>query len=409
MTIEVRPLGADESQRAIRLIELSFGGEAWPEDALEVERRRFEADRSIGAFDGDDLVGHTGAYTFTMTVPGGPLGVAGVSMVGVLPTHRRRGVLRSLMRHQLTALHETGGEPVAALTASEPAIYGRFGYGHASDWASVEIPKVGSALRPVPGTDEVTIRYADAEKSLDICTAIRESVVATRPGMFRYTEPWARGEIADPPSMRGGASPLRCVVAERSGAPTGYAYFQTRQSWEQRGPAGRTTVQRVQATDLASYAALWRFLLDQDLMATTIHRRLAMDDPLLRWLVDIRQAALGFRDSLWVRLVEVGRALGSRTYTRPVDVVLEVRDEFCPWNAGRWHLAGDATGASCGRVTREPNLVLDIRDLASAYLGRPSLQAAGGAGLIEERTAGSLAAVSQAFLHDPLPLLDTSF
>jgi predicted acetyltransferase len=227
--------------------------------------------------------------------------------------------------------------------------------------------------------------------------------------MFTYTEPWARTEVADPASMRGGATPLRRVLAERAGVPTGYALYRTKTAWEQRGPAGTTVVERVQATDPASYAALWQFLFGQDLMATTSHRRLPLDDPLFSWLVDVRQAGVAVRDDLWARLVDVGRALGSRTYGRPVDVVLEVRDTFCPWNAGRWHLAGDQTGATCERTTRAADLVLDVRDLGGAYLGRPSLQALGAAGLVEEQVAGSLAAVSQAFTHDPLPFLDTPF
>ena len=227
--------------------------------------------------------------------------------------------------------------------------------------------------------------------------------------MFVHDERWRRGEVADPASGREGASPLRCVLAERAGRPTGFAYFRTRPAWEGRGPAGTTVVERVHAVEPDGYAALWRFLLDQDLMTTTRHRRLAVDDPLLSMLTDVRQAQVSVRDGLWARIVDVGRALGSRTYTAPVDAVIEVRDDLCPWNSGRWHLAGDVHGASCGKVTREADLVLDVRDLGAHYFGRPSLRALGGAGLVEERTAGSLAAVSRAFAHDPVPWLDTPF
>lgn len=408
MTVQMQPLGADAWTQVVRIIEMSFGSD-WPADEQDVDRARFEPDRSIGAMDGDEVVGHTCAYSFTMTAPGGPLPVAGVSMVGVLPTHRRRGVLTALMRQQLTALHETGAEAVAALTASEPAIYGRFGYGLASEVASVEIPRAHRSLRPVPGSREVALRYADKDKALDLCADLREQIVATRPGMFRHTEPWRRGEVADPASIRHGASPLRCVIAEREGRTTGYAYFRTKASWSQRGPDGTTVVERVHATDPASSAALWGFLLDQDLASTTTHRRLAVDDPLLSLLVDLRQAQLKIRDGLWARLVDVGRALASRTYATPVDVVVEVRDDFCPWNSGRWHLAGDATGVSCGRVTREPDLVIDVVDLAAAFFGRPVLHSLGAAGLVDERTPGSLAALDRAFRHDPLPWLDTPF
>jgi predicted acetyltransferase len=408
MTVVVRPLGSDAWAHVARIIEMSFGSD-WPADEQDVDRARFEPDRSFGAVDGDEVVGHTCAYSFTMTAPGGPLAVAGVSMVGVLPTHRRRGVLTALMRHQLTTLHETRAEPVAALTASEPAIYGRFGYGLASEVAGVEIPRAHRTLRAVPGTGEVTLHYADKDKTLEICAGLRETVVPGRPGMFRHTEPWRRGEVADPSSARHGASPLRCVLAERDGRATGYAYFRTKPSWSPRGPDGKTLLERVHATDAPSYAALWRFLLDQDLAVTTVGRRLAVDDPLLSLVVDLRQAQVTVRDGLWARLVDVGRALASRTYAAPVDAVIEVRDDFCPWNSGRWHLAGDATGASCGKVSRQPDLVIDVADLGAAFFGRPALHPLGAAGLVDERTTGSLAAVSRAFRHDPLPWLDTPF
>jgi predicted acetyltransferase len=118
---------------------------------------------------------------------------------------------------------------------------------------------------------------------------------------------------------------------------------------------------------------------------------------------------VGVRDGMWARVVDVGRALASRTYATPVDVVVEVRDDFCPWNAGRWHLTGDAGGATCARVGSAADLVLDARDLAAHHLGRPSLRALGVAGLVEERTRGALGVVSQAFRHDPVPWSDTAF
>jgi predicted N-acetyltransferase YhbS len=296
MTFDIRPLG-DAWDQLVSIIELSFGS-TWPAEEHEPERQRFEPERAIAAHDGDEMVGHACAYSFTMTVPGGMLGVAGVSMVGVLPTFRRRGVLTTLMRHQLQALYEMQGEPVAVLGASEPAIYPRFGYGLAADAVRVEIPRDHSALRPVPGIDDVTLRYADPEKALDTCGALHEAVVPTRPGMIQHTEPWRRGQIDDPPANRNGASQLRCVIAERAGLPTGFAYFRTRGSWEPRGPNGTTVVERVHSGDQASYAALWRFLLDQDLMSLTTHRRLPADDPLLSLLLDIRQAHVGVRDGM---------------------------------------------------------------------------------------------------------------
>src|SRR5690606_31024903 len=121
----------------------------------------------------------------------------------------------------------------------------------------------------------------------------------------------------------------RCVLAGRAGETTGYAYYRTRPDLEGKG--GTIEVGRVHAGDVASYVALWRFLLDQDMMTTTVHSAVAHDDPILTLLVDRDAAKPTVSNGLWIRLVDVDRALAARTYAEPIDVVLEVGDELCPW------------------------------------------------------------------------------
>jgi predicted acetyltransferase len=165
----------------------------------------------------------------------------------------------------------------------------------------------------------------------------------------------------------------------------------------------------VHAKDLASHVALWRFLLEQDLLSQTHCELLPSDDPLLSLLLDPRAPEPISRDGHWVRLVDVGRALAGRTYDTEIDVVLEVADDFLPWNAGAWHLTGGPQGASCEKTDRPADLHLAVRDLGAVYLGQPSLALLGGAGLVEERTPGALRAASAAFLGNRLPWLDTGF
>jgi predicted acetyltransferase len=114
-------------------------------------------------------------------------------------------------------------------------------------------------------------------------------------------------------------------------------------------------------------------------------------------------------DGLWVRLVDVQRALAARTYESEVDVILGIDDEFCPWNAGAWRLLGGPAGATCERTDQEPDLVVDVRELGAVYLGRPSLARLGAAGLVDLRTPGALATTSRAFATERLPWLDTGF
>lgn len=326
-------------------------------------------------------------------------------MVGVLPTHRRRGVLRELMRKQLSELYETGAEPVAALTASEPAIYGRFGYGLGSEHQKVMVPKTARALREVDGIDDVRLSYADPTESLEVCTEIHNTQALERPGMFQFDDRWKKHVIGETVVTDAtNASPLRCVLAERNGETTGYAHYRTK-----RSDKNFVDVLRVHAKDLTSHLALWRFLLDQDLLSHTYCELLPSDDPLLSLLVDPRAPNATSRDGHWVRLVDVGRALAGRTYLSDVDVVLEVADDLLPWNAGAWRLTGGAAGATCEKTDRPADLRIGVRELGAVYLGRPSLALLGAAGLVEERTPGALRATSAAFLGNRLPWLDTGF
>jgi predicted acetyltransferase len=406
MTSEIRPF--DDWPALVELLRFAFADE-FPDDAADAERVIWEPKRSIAVVEGGVPVGHASAFSLQMTVPGTQLPVAGVSMVAVRPTHRRRGLLRELMRRQLTELYETGAEPVAGLTASEPVIYPRFGYGLATDHLRVKIPQTPGVLRKVPGTADVTIRYADVAGALDECTRIHNQVAAGRAGMFSHDERWRKAATIDVPYYREGGTPLRCLMAERSGETTGYAYYRAAKRSENGRRQGSVNIDRVHATDLTSYLALWEFLLDQDLLEFTEYGRLPSDDPLLSLLADPRAALPRIIDGLWVRLVDVPRALAARTYESDVDVVIGVRDEFCPWNAGGWRLVGGPDGASCERTAQEPDVVADVREYGAAYLGRPSLARSGAAGLVEERTPGSLAAVSRAFATTQLPWLDTGF
>jgi predicted acetyltransferase len=388
----------------VELLDLAFAA-PWTDAQYEAERRIWEPDRSIVASDDGQLVGHTAAFSLRMTVPGAQVPVAGVTMVGVRPTHRRRGILRDLMRAQLTEIHETGTEPLAALTASEPVIYGRFGYGFASDHQEIVVPKAARGLRPVAGIDDVRIRYADVRETLATTAALRNRLAEERPGMFQHDERWQEYVVTD--NFLGNpanGSKRRCVLAERDGEVTGFAHYRTK-----RAEKRFVEVHRVHAADIASHAALWRYLLEPDLLSEIRCEMLPSDDPLLDLLLDQRAPSPITRDGLWVRPVDVGRALAARTYAQEIDVVLAITDAFLPWNAGTWHLTGGPDGAACEPSTRTADLTVDVRELGAVYLGKPSLARLGRAGLVEEHTAGALAAMSQAFSTSRLPFLDTGF
>ncbi len=369
----------------------------------ELERSVHEIDRSIAAYEGSVLVGTAAIYSFTMTVPGGPRPVAGVTWVSVLPSHRRRGVLTAMMRRQLDDLHDQGGEPVAALWASEAAIYGRFGYGSASMQAALEIPRSPLALSAEPADHALRVRLVAPEEALAVCEQVRETDRLARPGMAVRNERWQRRATWDPATEREGRSALRCVLVEDAAGVRGFARYATEPKRVVTGNGSVVHVREAHASDPAAYATLWRFLTDLDLTATVNTRNRPLDDPLLTLLPNPRISSPRLSSGLFTRLVDVGRALEGRSYATPVDVLLDVRDPFCPWNQGCWRLSADLSGAGCGRSTGTPDLSLSVTELGAAYLGGTSLLALAAAGRVTEHREGALAAASAAFRHDPLP------
>ncbi|MFC4471183.1 GNAT family N-acetyltransferase [Streptomyces xiangluensis] len=411
MTTDLRVLRPEEWDKWYGKLVLAFGGVDESPEERALWNGLTEFDRFIGAWDGDECVGTAGAFSFRMTVPGGaPVKAAGITMVSVAATHRRRGVLTTMKRRQLDDIH-SWGEPLAVLTASEPVIYGRFGYGAATQQLRAEIDTSRVRLTAPAGTDDVRLRLAepDADAVRDACEAVYARRVPTRPGMMARLPGWERLPLLDPESERKGSSPLQCVLAEREGEVVGYARYFIKPEWDAAGPKGTIELRDLEALDSAAYTALWRFLFDIDLTSTVKAYNRPVDDAWQHLVSDIRRCGLGLRDSLYVRTVDVGAALEARTYQAPVDVVFEVEDAFCPWNEGRWRLSGDAKGASCERTTDAADLALSVRELGSSYLGGVSLASLAAAGRVRELRQGALAEASLGFSGAVAPWLPHGF
>ncbi|MEU6061831.1 GNAT family N-acetyltransferase [Streptomyces sp. NPDC047097] len=411
MTTETRILRAEEWDHWYGRLELAFGGVADSDEERELWRGLTVPERSIGVWEGGSCVATSGSFAFRVAVPGGALvPAAGVTMVGVAPTHRRRGLLTGMMRRQLDDVR-AWGEPLAVLCASEPAIYGRFGYGVATRHVNAEIDTARVRLALPEGTDEVSLRLVEPgdAQALAACEALYARLVPGRPGMIERLPGWDRLGVLDPPGDREGASPLMCVLAERDGEVVGYARYAVRPGWDEAGPAGVARLRDLEALDPAAYAALWRYLFGLDLVSGLHSRGRPVDDAWQHLVSDTRRCQPRLRDGLYVRLVDVGEALAARAYQAPVDVVLEVEDAFCPWNAGRWRLTGDTKGAQCERTTDPADLALSVRELGSAYLGGVPLAGLAAAGLVWEERQGALAEASVAFGWPVQPWLPHGF
>ncbi|MER8042976.1 GNAT family N-acetyltransferase [Streptomyces sp. NPDC094032] len=409
MTTELRVLDPAEWDDWYGVLELAFGGVPEADEERKLWQELTEYERSIGAWDGDRCVGTAGAFTFRLAVPGGAVvPAAGVTMVSVAGTHRRRGILTSMMRRQLADVR-AWGEPLAVLTASEPEIYGRFGYAVAAYSARATIDTTRVRLSVPEGTDGVALRYASPAESLEVCEAVYAKLVAGRPGMLERRPGWERVALMDPAGDREGASPRQCVLAERDGEVVGYARYAVKPEWSFNGSDGSVLLHDLAGLDPAAEAALWRFLCSVDLTSRVrIHSR-PVDDAWLHLVSDVRRCEVTVRDGLHVRLVDVGAALEARTYQAGVDVVFEVADAVCPWNEGRWRLTGDAKGAVCVRTDDPADLVLSVRELGSVYLGGNSLVSLGAAGRVREVREGALVEASVAFGAPVAPWLPHGF
>jgi predicted acetyltransferase len=393
---EVRPCAdQDDYGRAINAIGQYFGAPA-TEEMLERFVRTLPHERMHAAFEGDQIVGGAGAFPFELSVPGGSLPCAGITAVGVQPTHRRRGVLRSMMDTQLRDVHDRD-EPIAALWASEETIYSRFGYGLAAWAGELKVQHDWDAFAE-PLDLAGTTRFVTPEEALELFPPVYDAVFRERPGMLSRSRTWWESRQLRLPEDEAG-SPRRFVVLEVDGEPLAYAIYRSHFNFEGGLPATRLVVNEALGSTPRAMAAIWRFLLDVDWTAVVEVPYAPPDHALFLLLALPRRARYQLHDSLWVRLVDVGAALAGRAYGAGGPLVLEVRDAVCEWNDGRWRL----DGGECSRTDEEADLALDVSALGSAYLGAVSFTQLREALRLEELREGAVARADALFAWRPLP------
>jgi GNAT superfamily N-acetyltransferase len=358
-----------------------------------------------------------GVFPLTLSVPGADDEVrqvpcAGLTWVGVHPDHRRKGVLTAMLRHHFEQVHEQEGTYVSALHASEPAIYGRHGYGLASLELEVRLDRGTSLTAPhlEDAAASVTTQLATASDP-DVPKRLRECHLAGADlgavvGDAGY---YARICHELPEELRD-KEPWRVLFARRDGVDVGFAMFRRTHKWERGRPAGELSVWAV-VGDPAAQLTLVRRLVDFDLMGTVKVGTVGVDGPLLRWVGGPRSTAdVATYDSLWVRLVDLPEALQGRAWSAPCDVVVEVSDSSAPWNHGSWRLhADDAGTATVERASTESDVRLDVEALGAAYLGGGNLLAMQRAGLVAERRPGAVAELWRALRTDVAPTAAVGF
>jgi predicted acetyltransferase len=397
--MKARPcINADEMPAALAPIWHYFGQNPPSDDAIKHFRRVLPYERVYAGFDGEKIVAGTGAFPFDLMIPGGQVKAAGVTVTGVLPTHRRRGYLRALQRTLIDDARARG-EPVAVLWATEDTIYGQFGYGMASMAAEIDVPRERAApfARNSVGGDTRLVPLAEAEA---LVAPIYDRVARLTPGMFPRTSAWWQDRVLnDMEWKRRGGGFLQCAVLEIGGKGTAYALYRINATFERGVQTGNIFVVEAMGDSPEATHAIWRFLLDIDWLARVKAHLLPLDHPLLLSLADPRRLNFLVREGLWIRLIDVGGALSVRGYATDDSIVVDVADEFCPSNAGRWRIARNGTE----KTNAEPDLACDIASLGCVYLGGFTFAQLARSLRIKELRAGAIARADAMFRSDRAP------
>ncbi|HEX3541265.1 MAG TPA: GNAT family N-acetyltransferase [Acidimicrobiales bacterium] len=417
MTLELRAVGRSEAEAFFRHVALAFGAVPDQEE-LEGAAARFEPDFALGVFDQGRIVASAGAYPLEMTVPAGAGGsratvpVPGVTAVGVAPTHRRRGLLTRLMTHQLADLRDRG-YPLSVLLASQSIIYGRFGYGWAQSYQSLVIESDHDAFRPDAPVAPGRMRMVEPDEVAKALPPIHDRARRQRPGELNRTTRWWDWHVKDPEKQRDGME-ARMYAAHESaaGEADGWvSYRYNKLTWPAGIPRHQVVVQDLVATDAAVYAALWRFVLDLDLVEEVAAPQRPVDEP-LRWLLAdprrLRTTEVG--DHLWVRILDIRAALAARGYGAAERLVMEVLSED-PSASGRYVLETGPEGGHCRRAERGEKvaLVLGLADLGALYLGGVPVSTLAAAGRVSEIQPGAVAAAERAFASPVAPYCTLHF
>lgn len=377
--------------------------ESWKQRILDVGG----IDRGQIAEDGDRVVGSLGCFDFDMTVPGGSTPCAGTTWVTVAPSHRRQGVLRAMMQAHLD--EAVGhGDSIAALWASDSAIYGRFGYGMAVEAVSIDLERTAASFKPgLPVPDKIEMVTTEAAAS--ILPPLYEHIRTQTPGAFARSDAWwSHRRLRDTPDRREGQTALRTAVAYTdTGEPSGYAQFRIKGKFDGAHSDDRLHIIEIFGTSPSSWLALWTLVMGFDLVTRIKAEFRPLDDPLFEFLVGLRRVKRTLTDTMWVRVLDVCSALTARSYAHPDNLTLAITDAM-GYATGTYRISWDGVTAGCETTSEPPELTMDVSSLGVGLMGRPAFANGVRAGTI----SGSIEAATRAdrmFSHGRAPFCPEVF
>jgi predicted acetyltransferase len=406
----VRVITDDELEESLNVVSAAFVSPPVRDEQVAARRPHLDIDRCHGAFDDDGRMGgFARAFPTRLTVPGGEVACGAVSAVGVLPTHRRRGYLTGLMDVQLADIARRG-EPVAALVAAEYPIYGRYGYGPATEAVTLRVD-AGAArwLDPPTGRTELVDNETFAKEVDALYDRVRRATAghiaweAHRWRVYAGAQPWPDG---DDDARRNAA---KVVWRDEAGDVQAATAYKVDGRWEHNRPAGHLTSEVLVASSGRAEVEMVRFLAAVDWVGQVKVQLRPTDDPLPLALVDGRMARLDDRsDHLWLRIIDVPAALAARRYAIEGSLVVEVDDPM-GFATGRFRLDAGADGATCAPTGADADLAVPAGALGAAYLGGHSWARLAAAGWVDERRPGALARATALFSTPRAPWCALTF
>ena len=405
----VRPIRDDEVREFLGVQRTAMLYPPPTDRDLELREALYSEQRCIASVLDGRIVGTTRCFPTDLTVPGGAIPAAAVSSVGVLPTHRRQGHLTRLMHRQLGDTVDRG-EKAAMLVSAEWPIYGRYGYGVATEACVVRLDTRAAAfIHPATGTPDLV----DPKAYREVLAEVYPRAAARIPGHMSWAdgfyEMWAgEREIYDGQADEQ-RKETRVVWRDDDGVARGAATYTVKEHWVDNRPRGTANVDQLLATDDEAERELYRFLTAVDWVATAEVQLRPVDDPLPLGLVDGRTAVLADRsDHIWLRLLDVAAALSARTYACDGSLVVEVVDPL-GFAAGRFALDASPEGGTCLPTDLSPDLTVPVGVLSAAYLGGQGFGRLVAAGLVDEHTPGAAARATALFSTPRAPYCSTPF
>ena len=391
-SFEIRTIREEEFNQWVKAEGLGFGSHA-TDEWVEVNKSLTDVDRTFAAFDGSNIVGTTTTRATAITIPGGSAKLGYVDDVAVIPTHRRRGILTGMMRSQLDQMRERG-EPIAALGASESLIYERFGFGIATWSAGWKIDRRHTSFK-VPPQGGGRLDFVDNEIARDEWPKLHTHIVCDHPRMVHLNaENWAAA-LRDSGGTQSGTSEFFHVAYRRGERVSGLVSYRIRDS--------SVLAIYLLGEDSEAEAELWRYCFGIDLMTDIEGFNRPTDDPLPWRLEDPRRLDRSTHDQLWLRLIDVGAALESRSYDMHGELKLGVHDSFCEWNTGNYTLEAGPDGVAVSRSERSPDIELTAAELAAVYLGGVSFDTLARAGRVQAKSAEILDMADRMFRTPRVP------